>query len=84
MQMYFWGQTYFPHCLLKNPLEKNARRSLVADVDIIKGSIITKEQLTWKRPAHGVSPKHIQDVIGQVASEDIPADTVIKWNMLEL
>ncbi|MFW3346087.1 N-acetylneuraminate synthase family protein [Aliarcobacter butzleri] len=59
----------------------NARRSLVAFKDIPKGKIIEKEDLTFKRPAHGVSPKYIDEIVGKVAIVDIKDDDVIKWNM---
>jgi N-acetylneuraminate synthase len=61
----------------------NARRSLVASRNIEKGKVITKEDLTFKRPAHGVSPKFIDDVIGKVAMNDIEEDTVMQWRMFE-
>ena len=35
----------------------NARRSLVASKDIKKGDIIKRDDLTFKRPAMGISPK---------------------------
>jgi len=59
----------------------NARRSLVAARDIKKGQIIKKEDLTFKRPASGISPKFIDEVVGEKASMDIKEDTVIKWSM---
>jgi N-acetylneuraminate synthase len=59
----------------------NARRSLVATKDIPKGKTITKEDLTFKRPAHGVSPKFIDEVVGKRASRDIEEDEILKWNM---
>ena len=37
----------------------NARRSLVASKDIKKGDIIKRDDLTFKRPASGISPKFI-------------------------
>jgi N-acetylneuraminate synthase len=65
------------------PARNNARRSLVALKDISKGSIIRKEDLTFKRPAHGVSPKFIDEVVGKVTLVDIKDDDVIKWNMFK-
>lgn len=59
----------------------NARRSLVALRAIKKGAVITNEDLTFKRPAHGVSPKFIDEVTGQVALRDINEDDVLKWYM---
>lgn len=60
---------------------KNARRSLVAARDIPKGKVVEKEDLTFKRPAHGVSPKFIDDIVGKTALDNISDDTVIQWNM---
>lgn len=67
----------------ETPARKNARRSLVATRDILKGEVIKKEYLTFKRPAHGVSPKFIDEVIGKTTLIDIKDDDVIKWNMFE-
>ncbi len=62
---------------------KNARRSLIAARSIRKGETITFTDLTWKRPASGISPKHIDDVIGSKATVDIAEDAVLKWEMIE-
>jgi len=69
----------------KKPLEseasarKNARRSLVAACDIPKGTVITKEHITWKRPAHGISPKYIDEVLNEKACFDIKEDELLQW-----
>ncbi|MBD3840053.1 MAG: N-acetylneuraminate synthase family protein, partial [Epsilonproteobacteria bacterium] len=63
------------------PARNNARRSLVALNDIASGKVIQKEDLTFKRPAHGVSPKFIDDVVGKTATVDIKEDDIIKWSM---
>ena len=65
------------------PARANARRSLVALTNIPEGKIIEKSDLTFKRPAHGVSPKFIDEVVGKVALQDINDDDVIKWNMFK-
>jgi len=65
------------------PARANARRSLVAATTIPQGTIITKEHLTWKRPASGISPKDIHQVIGKKASRDISEDEVMKWNLID-
>lgn len=61
---------------------KSARRSLVAAKAIKKGEVLTAEHLTFKRPAHGISPKYINDVIGKKAIADIDEDTVMKWGLI--
>ena len=65
----------------EKPAIANARRSLVAAKDIPKGKVIDTTDLTWKRPAHGISPKEINEVIGKVALQDIGEDTVLVWNL---
>lgn len=61
---------------------ENARRSLVAKKKIPKGKIIEYDDLTWKRPAHGISPKFIGEVIGKRAVFQIEEDTILQWNHL--
>ena len=60
---------------------KNARRSLVATVDISEGAAVTREHLTWKRPGHGISPKFIEDIIGKQAVRKILEDESLQWDM---
>jgi len=62
---------------------QNARRSLVADKDLAVGSVIRKEDLTWKRPAFGISPKYLEDVVGKKVAKAIQKDDVMYWDMLE-
>jgi len=62
---------------------REARRSLVAARHIPKGKKIELEDLTFKRPAHGVSPKYIDDVVGKVATYDINEDDIIQWKNIE-
>lgn len=59
----------------------NARRSLVAKTGIQSGETVTFDMLTWKRPASGISPKDIDQLIGKKALRDIAEDEVLKWNM---
>lgn len=67
----------------EGPARMHARRSLVAACDIEQGAIITQEKLTWKRPAHGISPRYFNDVVGKQALIDIPEDTILQWNHFE-
>ena len=55
----------------------NARRSLVASKDIKKGDIIKRDDLTFKRPAMGISPKFIDDIVGRRAFCNISEDDVL-------
>ena len=62
---------------------RNARRSLVAKKKIPAGNTIGMDSLTWKRPASGISPKHIDEVIGKKALLDIEEDAILKWEMID-
>lgn len=63
----------------EEPARRNARRSLVAARNIAKGQRITSSDLTFKRPAHGISPKYIGAVTGLAARRDLAEDTVLQW-----
>lgn len=60
---------------------KNARRSIVSSCDIKKGSIITEEMLTYKRPGTGISPDRMPEILGLKAAVDIEEDTILKESM---
>lgn len=62
---------------------ENARRSIVAAVDIPAGAILTEEMLTFKRPGHGISPNKIADVLGKRTKQNIARDIVLTQDMLE-
>lgn len=65
------------------PARLNARRSLVAARDILAGKTITNDDLTFKRPAHGISPRDINQLVGKTAKETIEEDSVLQWGMFE-
>lgn len=65
------------------PARRNARRSLVAAKDIPVGKMVQKEDLTFKRPAHGISPQYVDELIGRKAIHEISEDTVLQWGMFE-
>lgn len=56
-----------------------ARRSIVAKVDILKGTVITKDMLTQKRPGTGISPAMTDIVVGRETKKDIKADSLVLW-----
>jgi N-acetylneuraminate synthase/N,N'-diacetyllegionaminate synthase len=58
------------------------RRSLVAARDIAEGEMITEEKLTIKRPGTGIPPKMWCLVVGRRARVNIPADTILTWDMI--
>ena len=65
-------------------IQKVARRSLVARVNIPEGTIITEAMLGIKRPGTGVEPKYMNKVIGAVARCRIEQDEPLTMNKLEV
>jgi len=58
-------------------ISKIVRKSIVAKIDISKGTIITEEMLAIKRPGIGIKPKYINKIIGNKAKRTIKQDTVL-------
>jgi sialic acid synthase SpsE len=65
------------------PARANARRSLVAQRAIPSGKVIEAADLTFKRPASGISPREIHDVVGCATVRAIEPDEVLYWNLLK-
>ena len=61
---------------------KNARRSLIASNSLQDGQIICEADLTWKRPAFGISPRFISEVIGRKTTRRIDKDEILFWDMI--
>lgn len=61
---------------------EKGRRSLIAKVDIAKGTVITEGMVTAKRPGYGIKPKYFDMVIGRTAKIDIYEDDILMWDML--
>ena len=73
---------------LKEPLEsedlarKNARRSIVIQNKLSKGETISEKDITYKRPASGVSTSNWDDVIGRIVNKDLDVDHILQWSDL--
>jgi sialic acid synthase SpsE len=65
------------------PARSHARRSIVANKEIPEGKLIEASDLTFKRPAHGISPRHWNDVIGKQAIQTISEDSALQWSDLQ-
>ena len=61
---------------------KNARRSLVINKDLKKGSKIKYDDLACKRPGNGISPVDIENVIGMKLKISLEADKLLLWEYL--
>jgi sialic acid synthase SpsE len=59
-----------------------ARRSLVLTHDLPAGTAITQDMLTYKRPGTGISPTHLNLVLGRVTKQALEADHILSWQDL--
>lgn len=66
----------------ENSARINARRSIVLLNDLKAGSIIQREDITFKRPGTGIAPKECDNVVGRCVGHDIKADVALKWSDL--
>lgn len=58
------------------------RRSLYFVKDLKAGDVITEDAVRSVRPGFGISPKHLEKVIGLQATKDIIKNTAITFNQL--
>lgn len=77
------GQRLKQPLLSEDSARKNARRSLVAARTIPAGKRLEPQDLTWKRPGHGIDPRDYDRLIGRTAREELAEDTVLQWGMFD-
>ncbi|MBQ9026382.1 MAG: N-acetylneuraminate synthase family protein, partial [Methanobrevibacter sp.] len=64
-------------------IKKVARKSIVINEDIKKGTILKNEMLSIKRPGTGISPKYFDEIIGKTINCDLNSGSVIRWEYLK-
>jgi len=55
-----------------------ARKSIVAARDIIKGEVLSEENIAVKRPGTGISPMEWDNVVGKKAKKNFREDEIIE------
>jgi N-acetylneuraminate synthase len=58
-------------------------KSLATTRDIQKGEKISREDLTAKSPAKGISPQELYNIAGTRARRGIEADELLQWSAIE-
>lgn len=58
-------------------------RSLFVIKDIKAGEIFTEENVKSIRPAYGLPPKYLKDILGKKAKTDIKKGTPLNWDLIE-
>ncbi|MCB0743270.1 MAG: N-acetylneuraminate synthase family protein [Ignavibacteriae bacterium] len=64
-------------------MKKLFSRSIALKHDLNKGEVITKEMLTFKKPASGIPESQTASIIGKKAVNNISRFRLLKWNDLE-
>jgi N,N'-diacetyllegionaminate synthase len=59
------------------------RRSILTKDALKSGTLLTEENLTFKRPGIGISPNKLELVLGKKLKVDKEKEEVIAWNELE-
>jgi len=58
------------------------RRSLVAGRNLAKGDVLGRAMIEIKRPADGIDPRRLNEVIGRKLTRDLRDDEPIRWSDL--
>ncbi len=66
----------------KQKKSRDFSRSLFVTQDIRKGEILTSENVRSIRPAYGLHPRHLPEVLGKTAKEDIKKGTPLDWDLI--
>jgi len=62
--------------------DKKRRRSLFVVEDVKKGEQFTERNIRSIRPGAGLPPKHIDEIVGKVAANDIKKGTPLDWTLI--
>ena len=58
---------------------KQTRRSILANIKICKGTVLTEEMFCYKRPGTGIDPQYTDILVGRIARRDIEKEEIITW-----
>ena len=67
---------------LQESARQHARRSLFYKKDLPKGKVLEPNDIIAKRPAHGISPIRINEIIGKKLKCDVSDDQYVSWTDL--
>ncbi len=64
------------------PDSRNLRRSLFVVRDMKSGEKFTSSTVRSIRPGHGLSTRHMEEILGRTASRDIKCGTPLTWDLV--
>jgi pseudaminic acid synthase len=62
---------------------RSLRRSLFVVADVAAGEPFTRENVRSIRPAAGLHTRHLDDVLGRVATRDVERGTPLSWDLVQ-
>jgi pseudaminic acid synthase len=68
---------------LIDPIEDESRRfrrSLYVTQDVIQGELLTQSNIRSVRPANGIAPKYLNEVLGKHFKVGLPMGTALSWD----
>lgn len=69
-------------CALETSVRSVAGKSLVAARDLPAGTVLSAADISAKRPAGGIAPSRIDELIGRELARPVSADEQIGWETL--
>lgn len=80
-----WQALGTVHYDIKDSEKQNQvyRRSLYTIKNIKKGEIFSHENIRIIRPAHGLEPKYLSEILGCRATQELAYGTALNWSMVE-
>lgn len=79
----FLGSGQLGMSAVQADVRRVARRGLVAARDLAAGTRLDAEMLVAKRPAEGIAPLHVDQLVGRRLQRSLAADTPLTWDMVE-
>ena len=67
-------------CEIEKLNKEGMRRSVIAKYDIDKNVEITDDMIALKRPSSGISPMHLDEIIGKKTKNKLLKDQMFKWS----
>tara|TARA_B100000989_G_C19532426_1_gene470854 strand:- start:3978 stop:5024 length:1047 start_codon:yes stop_codon:yes gene_type:complete len=64
-------------------IKKNFTKSIAVKINLKKGSILTKDIITFKKPGNGIDPNDIDKILGKKIIKDIKNTKLLKWSDIE-
>jgi pseudaminic acid synthase len=66
----------------KEVASRNFRRSLFVVENVKRGELFTAENVRSIRPGHGLHTRHLAEILGREAAQDIERGTPLSWDLV--